>query len=77
MTTTDRPGRADAPIERHYKPEEIAEQWQISVETVRRLFNNEPGVLKIGEQKRNRRAYFTLRIPESVLDRVQRRMRVA
>lgn len=58
-----------AAVERHYSVQEIAALWQVSDDTVRRTFAKEPGVLAIG---RGRRAL--LRIPESVLSRVHRRM---
>jgi len=37
-------------IERHYAVTEIAEMWNLSVDKVRELFENEPGVLVIGER---------------------------
>lgn len=59
------------PSERHYTPRQIAELWQLDTRTIRELFRDEPGVLKIGESgRRGRRDYITLRIPESVLLRV-------
>jgi hypothetical protein len=33
------------PAERHYAPSEVAELWQFNVETIRRLFQDEPGVV--------------------------------
>ena len=57
--------------EQHFTPQEIAEAWQLDVSTVRRLFQDEPGVLKIGNScGRRKRTYMTLRVPESVLWRV-------
>jgi hypothetical protein len=62
-------------IERHYAVAEIAEMWNLSADKVRELFENEPGVLVIGERSpRHKRRYVTLRIPESVLERVHRRL---
>ena len=58
-----------AAVERHFSVQEIAQLWQVSDDTVRRTFTREPGVLVIG---RGRRAL--LRVPESVLARVHRRM---
>ena len=70
--------RSESHIERHYDPAEIAEAWGVNAETVRRIFRNEPGVLVISsDRKKYRKSYATLRIPESVLDRVHRRMRNA
>jgi hypothetical protein len=62
---------------RHYTPTEIAEIWNLSTDTVRKLFENEPGVLVLGDDKhrhRRRRRYRTLRIPEDVLERVHKRL---
>jgi hypothetical protein len=54
------------PFERHFTPQELAELWRLDESTIRRLFQDEPGVLKIGEAgKRNKRDYVTLRIPAS------------
>lgn len=65
-----------AAMERHYTVQEIGEAWQLSVTTIARLFRDEPGVLKIGRgpSRRSRRSYLTLRIPQSVLERVHRRL---
>jgi hypothetical protein len=62
--------------ERHYSPQEIAKLWNVSIGTVRRLFENEHGVLaiRVGKKSGGRRAYTTLRIPEAVIERVHRRM---
>jgi hypothetical protein len=62
---------------RHYSPAEIAELWNLSPDCVRKVFENEPGVLVIGnaQPKRGKRSYTTLRIPQTVLDRVHRRLR--
>jgi hypothetical protein len=62
-------------FERHYSPHDLAEIWQLSADTVRRLFEREPGVLVVEHTKNNaRRRYRTFRIPESVALRVHRRM---
>jgi len=62
--------------ERHYSVAEVAEMWNLSADAVRRLFQNEPGVLVLGDSrpKYGKRRYATLRIPESVLERVYRRL---
>jgi hypothetical protein len=61
--------------ERHYSPADLAEAWSVDVETIRNLFREEPGVLKIGEKDpKHKRAYITLRIPESVAVRVHKRL---
>jgi hypothetical protein len=61
--------------QRHYSVQEVAVLWQLSKDSVRRLFKNEPGVLAISpRQRRGKRAYVTLRIPSSVVERVHRRL---
>lgn len=64
--------------ERHYSPKELA-HWGLSESKIRRLFENEPGVLRLGEPSRRvgrklKRSYFTMRIPETVALRVHRRL---
>jgi hypothetical protein len=60
-------------LDRHYSVSEVAALWNLSQDTVRRLFQNEPGVLVVGDENPHRgRRYLTLRIPEHVLDRVHR-----
>ncbi len=61
--------------EQHYTPAVLAKMWGVSVQTIRELFKQEDGVLKIGSAgTRNRRAYQTLRIPHSVAERVHTRL---
>ena len=62
-------------IERHYSVAEIAEMWSLSPDKVRELFESEPGVLVIGERSpRHKRRYVTLRVPQTVLERVHSRL---
>lgn len=64
-----------AVVEKHYTPDELAESWGVSTETIRSIFRGEPGVLKIGKTgARYKRGYITLRIPEEVAERVHRRL---
>jgi hypothetical protein len=66
-------GRASS--ERHYAPAEVAALWNLNVETIRRLFQNEPGVMVLqAPVKRGRRPYKTIRIPQTVLERVHQRL---
>ena len=61
--------------ERHYTVAQIAELWILSPDVVRRVFEREPGVLVLGDQgSRSKRRYTTLRIPQSVVERVHRRL---
>lgn len=62
-------------FERHYSVEELMELWGMSDDFIRRLFLKEPGVVVFFKQRPGRRIYRTLRIPESVVQRVHRRMR--
>jgi hypothetical protein len=62
-------------LERHYRPDEVAEMWGLSVKVIRQIFSNEPGVLKLDRpERRNKRGYCTMRIPESVVVRVHKRL---
>ena len=49
----------------------------LSVDFIRALFENEPGVMVLHRPRRGVRRYRTLRIPASVAERVFRRMTVA
>jgi len=58
-------------LERHYTVGEIGKMWGLSEKTVRRMFEDEDGVLQWGvSERRHKRGYITMRIPESVLLRV-------
>lgn len=55
-------------LERHYSVNEAAAILNVHPETIRRLFRDNPGVLKLGHKdRRSKRGYVTLRIPESIL----------
>lgn len=53
-----------------YTLAEVAERLKVNDDTVRRMFMKEPGVIVICFPRKGRRLYRTLRIPESVLERV-------
>jgi DNA-binding transcriptional regulator LsrR (DeoR family) len=62
-------------FEQHYTVQEIAEKWHLSETVVRKIFRDEPGVIRIdSEERRFKRGYCTLRIPESVAMRVHSRI---
>ena len=64
-------------FEPHFTVQQVAKMWNFGVDKVRELFQNEPGVLREGhDESRFRRAYYSLRIPESVVRRVHARLRV-
>jgi hypothetical protein len=60
--------------ERHYTPDELSGLWGVSAETVRNVFREEPGVLRLQQPTKGKRQYVLLRIPESVAERVHRRL---
>jgi len=65
----------DAPQRRHYTVAEIAEMWQFSRNVGRKLFENEPGVLVVGNDATlGKRRYRLFRIPESVMERVHQKL---
>jgi hypothetical protein len=80
-----RPASAEAPSgfsdfanEKHYSVNEIAKLWALSEKTVRRIFEREPGVIQWSrEETLHKRGYRTLRVPETVLHRVHRKLRKA
>ena len=68
------PESANLSAERHWDVASIALLWNLSKDTVRRMFQNEPGVLVVdGHSKGRKRRYLVLRIPQSVLERVHAR----
>ena len=68
----------DEYLEKHYSPEDVSMMWNLSSKTVRRLFANEPGIIELGQpDTMKKRRYLTIRIPESVLMRVHRRLKKA
>lgn len=70
---------AAAEIEQVLTVAEIATAWKKSEDVVRRIFLDEPGVLRFGHGtllagRKYRRRYFSLRIPLSVFQRVEARL---
>lgn len=76
LNAVDQGGRRGAPVEvafgRHFTASELADIWKLDETTIRRIFQDEPGVLKIGKSNRRdgKRDYVTLRIPEAVALRI-------
>ena len=61
--------------EPHYSTQQVADMWSVSATTVRRLFEDAPGVLKISmpqllTHNRKHKAHVMLRIPATVLEQV-------
>jgi hypothetical protein len=62
-------------FERHFSPAELAELWSLSEDTIRRMFEHEPGVVIFENPSRNPgRRRRTLRIPQSIAERVHCRL---
>ena len=65
-------GRA---AEHHETVAELARRWGWSPKTVVRVFEDEPGVLVLERpETRRKRGYRTITIPQSVAERVHRRL---
>jgi hypothetical protein len=59
----------------HFSVIQIAKLWNLSPDLTRDIFRSEPGVLRIERPAgRFKRVYTTLRIPQSVLNRVATRL---
>jgi hypothetical protein len=62
-------------LEQHYTPGELAKRWGFSAPFIRELFEREEGVLTINRpEKMHKKKYVSLRIPESVAERVYQRL---
>lgn len=62
-----------APWGKVYTPRELAAEWQLSENSIRRLFEDRDGIFRIGvSNPRGRRGYVTLRIPEAIALQVWR-----
>jgi hypothetical protein len=72
-TQTRETAGAGSVFGRIYTPKELSELWQLSENSIRRLFQDEAGVFVMGDSNpQGRRGYCTLRIPEAVALRVFR-----
>ncbi|MBS1856139.1 MAG: hypothetical protein JST11_12290 [Acidobacteria bacterium] len=60
---------SDTTFERHYTIAELAEQWNLGVETVRLLVMREPDVCRVTRGKR-----VSYRIPAPVAQRIHNRL---
>jgi len=61
--------------EKHYTPDELGSLWGVSPQTIRNLFEQEPGVLRLPSQRPGKKArrYVSIKIPESVAERVHKK----
>jgi hypothetical protein len=65
-----------------FTPKELADRNKLDPSTIRKIFRDEPGVIRLNAERgtgrrKRRRSYATIRIPASVADRVFGRMTVA
>jgi hypothetical protein len=57
-------------LEGHYKATELAEQWSLSPKVVRKIFADEPGVLKVDRPElRNKRGLLFSPDPRECCDK--------
>src|SRR5208283_3761353 len=64
----------DDGIQSDFTTAQIASMWQLSTDTIQRLFEDEPGVVVLGnKESRSKRKRITLRIPREVMQRVKLR----
>ena len=64
-----------AVMEKHYTAKEVADLWGFSENTVRKIFQEREGVLKLGTGfRKGRRGYVSIRIPASVAEAVHREL---
>jgi hypothetical protein len=55
-------------LDRHFSIAQIARQWGVSCDTVRRHFERVPGVLRLGHtENKTKRRYVTVRVPERIV----------
>jgi hypothetical protein len=59
-----------------YSVKELAYLWNLSDESIRRVFIKEPGVMVLPTNRSGRRIYRTIRIPGRVAIRVRNRSTV-
>lgn len=61
-----------------FTPAELSKRLRLHPSTVRKLFVDQPGVIRLGHARSRRtRQYLTLRIPVSVVERVLQQMAVS
>jgi hypothetical protein len=63
-------------VEKHYTPAELAAMWNFSAATIRRLIQDEQGVLRLQGMgpTAGKRTYTTYSIPASVAARIHQRL---
>jgi hypothetical protein len=59
--------------EEYLTVKQLANEWKVSTDTVRRHCADKPGVVVISNPKPGKRPYRTLRIPRSVADTMRKK----
>src|SRR5271154_3663106 len=70
-----KPGKAfvDDGVQENFTVAEIAALWKLSTDSIQRIFQDEPGVVTLGDKNpRGKRKRVTLRIPRAVMLRVKK-----
>ncbi|WP_321476608.1 hypothetical protein [uncultured Paludibaculum sp.] len=62
----------DTTFEKHYRVGELATQWGLGRETIRKLVKNEIGVVKLRAGKKQSNTTYS--VPESVARRIHTRL---
>ncbi len=65
---------AEASVEQHFSVKELSELWGLSERTVRRLIEQEPGVIRIHQSARGKRSYRRVQVPASIAERIYRKV---
>jgi hypothetical protein len=63
---------SDTHMERHYRIEELADRWGLGRETIRKMFIDEPGVVRI--RLGRKKTHTTYSVPDSVARRIHQRL---
>jgi hypothetical protein len=63
----------DDGIQENFTVAEVAALWKLSTDSISRIFQDEPGVVTLGNKNpRGKRKRVTLRIPRAVMERVKK-----
>jgi hypothetical protein len=63
----------DDGVQENFTVAEIAALWKLSTDSIQRIFEDEPGVVTLGDKNpRGKRKRVTLRIPRAVMMRVKK-----
>ena len=69
-----RPKGGTGAVEAHFSVKQLAELWGFSQRTIRRLIEDEPELVTIRRDSRNKRTYRRVQVPASVAERLHRKL---